>query len=298
MVQHKAKKIINNFSDIIKSPEMQILPGQIAFYFIMSIIPIATISGVVASYITKSFNFSTIASVLPPVFANTLTSLSNDAHIEGIASVLVLYLLLGSNAPGSIIVASNIFYEIEQPKYIKLKLKSFVMTIMIVILLLFVVLIPLLGDIIINFIDANFYNHFLDKYKLLYVIIKGIGSFLIMFFIIKLLYTYAPSEKIDGKTTTKGALFTSIGWILATDIFAFYITKIASYNVVYGNFANVLILLLWVYILAYLFVVGMALNVDNFHKQRKCSNEKSKKREIKEEKSKKREEDSKRKDNN
>ena len=160
MVQHKAKKIINNFSDIIKSPEMQILPGQIAFYFIMSIIPIATISGVVASYITKSFNFSTIASVLPPVFANTLTSLSNDAHIEGIAFVLVLYLLLGSNAPGSIIVASNIFYEIEQPKYIKLKLKSFVMTIMIVILLLFVVLIPLLGDIIINFIDANFYNHF------------------------------------------------------------------------------------------------------------------------------------------
>ena len=95
-----------------------------------------------------------------------------------------------------------------------------------------------------------------------------------MYFIIKLVYTYAPSRKIDKSTTVKGTLFTSIGWIIATYVFAFYITKIASYNVVYGNFANILILFLWVYILAYLFVIGLALNVDEFHKQRMCVDEK------------------------
>ena len=102
-----------------------------------------------------------------------------------------------------------------------------------------------------------------------------------MFFILKLLYTYAPSKRIDRRTTTKGSLFTSIGWILATYMYSFYITNIASYDVVYGNFANVLILLLWVYILAYLFVVGMALNVDSFHKQRMCVDEKEDKKEKK-----------------
>ena len=104
--------------------------------------------------------------------------------------------------------------------------------------------------------------------KALYVILKALGSFVIMYFIIKLLYTYAPSKKIDKKTTVRGSIFTSIGWIVATYTFSFYITNIASYDVVYGNFANVLILLLWVYILAYLFVIGMALNVDRYHKQR------------------------------
>ena len=74
-----------------------------------------------------------------------------------------------------------------------------------------------------------------------------------------------------------------MGWIIATYIFAFYITRIASYNVVYGNFANILILLLWVYILAYLFVVGIALNVNDFHKQRKCLDEKSKEEKNKKE---------------
>ena len=284
MVQDKAKKIINNFTDILKSPEMQILPGQIAFYFVMSIIPIATISGVIASFIIENFNFvDTVNSVLPKALATIFTSLSTDLHIQGIAFVLILYILLGANAPGSIIIASNIFYEVEQPSYIKLKFKSFVMTIVIVILLLFVVIFPLLGDIIVSFIATTFNSNFLDNYRMLYIIIKAIGSFVVMFSIIKLLYTYAPSKKIDRKTTIKGSLFTSVGWILATYIFAFYITNIASYDVVYGNFANILILLLWVYILAYLFVVGMALNVDDFHKQRKCLNEKDTKQKTKKE---------------
>ena len=277
MVQDKAKRIINNFTDILKSPEMQILPGQIAFYFIMSIIPIAAISGVVASYITKNFSLAqTLTSVLPPVFANILNSLSADFELEGVAFVLILYILLGSNAPASITIASNTFYGVEQPSYFKLKLKSFVMTIIIVILLLFVVIIPLLGDTIVRFIDTTFNSHILDHYGVLYVIIKGLGSFIVMFFIINILYTYAPSKRIPRISTIKGSLFTSVGWIIATYIFAFYITRIASYNVVYGNFANILILLLWVYILAYLFVVGIALNVNDFHKQRKCLDEKSK----------------------
>lgn len=284
MVQDKAKKIFYNFKDILQSPEMQILPGQIAFYLVMAIIPIATISAVLASYITNSFNFlDTMNEVLPPTLANILGYLSRDMRLQGVAFVLVFYLIVGSNAPGSIIVASNIFYEIEQPTYIKLKLKSFVMTIFIVLLLLFVVLIPLFGDVIVHFITTLVNSELLVKYRLLYVVVKAVGSFIIMYIIIKFLYTYAPSKKIDPKTTRKGSIFTSIGWILATYIFAFYITKLASYDLIYGNFANILILLLWVYILAYLFVVGMALNVDEFHKQRNGVNEKKgKKGKIKE----------------
>ena len=270
--KEEAKKLIISFKDILKKPEMQILPGQIAFYFIMSIVPIIAISAVVASYITKNFDFmETVNSVLPPVFANILTSLATNMKIEGFAFVLVLYLIVASNAPASIMTASNVLYDIEQPKFVNLKLKSFFMTIIIVLLLLFVVLIPLFGDIIVKFLTEIFNSDFLQNYKLLYLIIKALGSFIIMFYIIRLLYTVAPNKKIDRRTTIKGSLFTSFGWILATYIFAFYITNIASYDVVYGNFANVLILLLWVYILAYLFVVGMALNVDDFHKQRMCS---------------------------
>ena len=271
----KIKLALKTFLVILKKPEMQILPGQIAFYFLMSIIPIAAISAILASYITSSFDFTdSILAVVPEVLVNILISLSDNMQLEGIAVVLILYLLLGSNAPASIIIASDMLYGVKAPRFLRLKIKSFVMTIMIVLLLLFVVFIPLLGDIIVSMLIQIFNSSNLYNYAWIYQIVKIVVSYLIIYTIIKLLYTIAPDAKIKSKTTTLGAIFTTISWIFITDIFAFYITDIASYDVIYGNFANVLILLLWLYILAYLFVVGMVINVNTFQKKGKCIYEK------------------------
>jgi len=277
-MEKRIREVRETFTTILKKPEMQILPGQIAFYFLMSIIPIAAISAIVASYITKSFNFmDVLGSVIPDVLANIIISLSENMEFSGMAAVLILYILVGSNAPSSIIIASNMLYEIKQPTFLKLKVKSFIMTIMIVLLLLFVIIIPLLGDTIIRIIIELINIPDLYNYKWIYEIIKVFGSCLIMFTIIKLLYTIAPDAKIKSKSTTKGAIFTTLSWIISTEIFALYITRIASYDAIYGNFANILILLIWLYLLAYFFVMGMAINVDNYKKQGKCVNGKNKK---------------------
>lgn len=277
------KEIKRTFLSILKRAEMQILPGQIAFYFLMSIIPIAAITTVIASYISRDYNFvSALSSVIPKVFSDILLSLSQNMEKGGIFVVIFLYILLASNAPSSIIIASNMLYGIKQPRFINLKVKSFVMTIMIVLLLLFVIFIPLLGDLIVSILikvfSANLYS-----YRFVYKIVKLLVSCLIIFSIIKLLYTMAPSARIKSRTTTKGAIFTTISWMVVTEIYAFYITYIASYDVIYGNFANILILLMWLYLLGYLFVVGMAINVEVFESQRKCTYGKKRKNKIKNE---------------
>ena len=270
-------EIKKTFLSILKKPEMQILPGQIAFYFLMSIVPIAAITTAVASYINKDFNFlDSLSSVMPNAFSDILVQLSSNIQIEGVFVVIILYILLGSNAPSSIIIASNMLYGVKQPRFIKLKIKSFVMTIMLILLLLFVILIPLLGDLIVKVLIDLFSTN-LYSYRIIYKLLKIIVSCLIVFSIIKLLFTMAPSTKIKSKATTKGAIFTTISWMIVTELYAFYITNIASYDVIYGNFANILILLMWLYLLAYLFVVGMAINAEVFVKQGKCTYEKRKK---------------------
>ena len=70
----------------------------------------------------------------------------------------------------------------------------------------------------------------------------------------------SPDKKVPSKSVTGGALFTTAGWILATYIYSFYITKYANYSVFYGSLANIVILILWVYLLSYILVIGMALN--------------------------------------
>ena len=38
----------------------------------------------------------------------------------------------------------------------------------------------------------------------------------------------------------------------------------SNYNLYYGSLSNILILLVWVYLLAYIFMIGLSLNADNY----------------------------------
>ena len=48
--------------------------------------------------------------------------------------------------------------------------------------------------------------------------------------------------------------------MLIKEHYSYYINNIAKYDLVYGNLANIVILLLWFYVLAFIFVVGLQLN--------------------------------------
>ena len=51
-----------------------------------------------------------------------------------------------------------------------------------------------------------------------------------------------------------------ISILLLTFCFSYYINNIARYDLVYGNLANIVMILLWFYALAYIFVLGLSIN--------------------------------------
>ena len=67
-------------------------------------------------------------------------------------------------------------YEQKQPSYIRLKTKAFIMTIMIAVLLLFVILIPLCGDLILKVVLKLFEIDLTGHYAVIYQIVKIIVS--------------------------------------------------------------------------------------------------------------------------
>ena len=74
----------------------------------------------------------------------------------------------------------------------------------------------------------------------------------------------APDRKVESSKVNYGALFTTIWWVIGTAIYSFYINNIANYNAFFGALANVVILMLWFYFIAFIFTVGMAFN---YHKE-------------------------------
>ena len=90
---------------------------------------------------------------------------------------------------------------------------------------------------------------------------------------IKILYTLAPDERIPSRFNNNGTLFTTLLWIIITRLYAIYLNNFNTYNLFYGSLANVVIMLFWIYLLAYVFTMGMAINSDCYLESKKVSSE-------------------------
>ena len=116
-------------------------------------------------------------------------------------------------------------------------------------------------NLILSFIpDKNIVN--LIYY--LFIILKWPFALFVVFFNVKLIYTIAPDWKIMSKHTTKGALFTTISWILVIQIYSFWVNHFSNYDLFYGSLSNIVILMLMVYFISYILVIGIDINVKSY----------------------------------
>ncbi len=262
-MKSEIKRIYKEFKKIIMLPEMQVLPGQLAFYIIMSFVPILAICAIIVSHFIESFNLTNlIYTYLPDNLASIIIPFCTSSYGNSAIFFFFAYFFMAINGPKSIIITSNNLYKIKENSVLRITLKSLFMTFVLITLLVFMIFIPILGNVILNYL-TKYIN--IQNYLGIIKFIKVIVTFTFIYLAIKLLYTMAPSKEIKSEETTLGAIFTTVSWVIATEIFSFYITNIAKYNVLYGNFANILILLLWIYLIAYLFVVGMAININKYN---------------------------------
>src|SRR5574344_987865 len=254
----KINNFLKNVYRIIMKPEMVILPGQLAFYFVLSIVPAISL----ISYWSKMLKYPTdflytfISNTFSKDIATILTStdINLSSNILQFTIVLLIAYFIASNGASSVIVTSNMIYGIKNKNYFERRLKALVMTIIMLFLLLFMLIVPAFGEII-KYLPTN-----IQKLGSVLDLFQGPVTWFIIFIFIKIIYTMAPDKSIKSKNVNFGALFTTICWLLGTYIYSYYINNYANYNAFYGGLSNVVILMLWFYYLAYFFTIGMALN--------------------------------------
>lgn len=268
----KFHKFYIKLKETINIPEMSILPGQLAFFLLLSIIPLFALIGVIATRFNISITsiIDTFSNNLPKEVSDFLLDITKGKSINfNVVVFCISAFILASNGPNSMIIGSNMLYKIDNKDKLYRRVKAILMTIVLVILFLFVLLVPAFGDQIIKLIENSIDNKNINNtVTIVYSILKYPVSIFIIYFFIKLLYVMAPDKPIKSKTTTKGALFTTLGWIISTEIYSFYVRDFAHYNILYGSVGNLIILFLWIYILSYIFVLGMALNATNYNEKK------------------------------
>jgi len=264
-VFNKNSKYIKDFFskvwEIINKPEMMILPGQLAFFIILSVVPVLSIVTWIGSLMGVSVQ--TVTEILSKIF----TSIKFDLIIPSVIGkelslsfivVMLIMFFIASNGTSSIIVASNQIYGIKQGGYIKRRVKAIFMTLLLCLLYIFVLLVPLLGGKIISSFDYFNLKIIIDP---ILTIIRGPITWLILYFFLKSIYVIAPDKEVNKKGLNLGAIFTTIFWLLATYMYSYWINHFNAYDQYYGSLSSIAILMLWIYWLCYIFVIGLSLNV-------------------------------------
>lgn len=75
-----------------------------------------------------------------------------------------------------------------------------------------------------------------------------------------MLYLFTPENYLTLRQALPGAIFFSIGWILVTKLFQFYVAKYNRYNPTYLALASIIMLLTWMYLTCLLLLLGGKLN--------------------------------------
>ena len=258
------KEFYENFKKVLFKPEMAILPGQLAYFFVLAIVPTITL----ISYEAALLNLSTdvIYDFIGSAFSSDIASMllaTTSSSEKGIGFFLVVIVgyFIASNGPASIIITSNTIYGEKQEGFFRRRLKALIMTFVLVLLFIFMLIVPVFGTKIIElfkFVDLN--SNVTDNVSMIITFLQGPITWLIMYLFIKILYTMAPNKKVRSKNVGYGALFTTFSWVIITYIYSYYINNLAHYSTFYGGLANIVILMFWFYLLAYAFTIGMALN--------------------------------------
>lgn len=254
--------------NIIKREEMRILPGNLAFFLVLSVIPIVSLIGIICSMFSISLTdlTSLISELIPKDVEKLLIPyISASAGDNNLIWYFILGFVLASNGAHSIIVASNTLYHIEGSNYLKRRIKAFLLTIILIVLFLFVLLFLAFGNIIFKFIlSLSIFTKVAHSIYSIFIYLKYPVAFLLIFFLIKVLYTTAPDRRIASKYVNRGALFTTVGWVFVTAIYSYYANNLANYDVFYGGLSSIAILMMWIYIISYIFVIGIAINTSAY----------------------------------
>ncbi|MCI5840122.1 MAG: YihY/virulence factor BrkB family protein [Peptoniphilaceae bacterium] len=250
------KEFISLLFKEISKDEITFLSAQTAYYFIMSLVPmliviINIISIFAQNQLDNLFEFFKILPdstliIMRPIVENIINSRSNSL----LSMSLIVSIWSSSNAITSLINSLNKAFGLEKNKnFVIGRLKSIFFTLILSFVILTVLIFTAYGNAFLSFIKPYLKQYdyvFNPIYKLF---LQYLIPILAMIFSFTSFFRYAPNfkktERLNFKSSFIGSLIATIGWLILSIAFSFYITNISSMSVIYGSLVGIFALFIW-----------------------------------------------------
>jgi len=258
-----SKRVYHNLSQ----DNLSFVAAGVAFYALLAIFPalaaIASIYAYFASPTDIHEQLSKVIAILPAssrdiILLQVSEVTQQSQKVLSMSAIGTLLLTVWSSSKGcqALITACNITYhQHNKRQFFVALLVRFLFSLGAIIVALVALLIIGILPIVLNLVGLTELIDLmitLITWPLLAIIFNGALAFL---------YRYAPHRNpAKWRWITPGSMLATVLWIGASVGFSFYVSQFARYNETYGSLGGVVIMLMWLYISAYIIIFGAAIN--------------------------------------
>ena len=256
----------------IGEDNVSIVAAGVAFYVMLALFPAITafvsLFGLIADPAQVQAQFENLRGVIPDdgwrILNDQLTAVASARPGKlGISALVALVLALWSAGAGvrAMMTALNIAYhEREKRNFLRFYGTAFLFTIGIALLGIISLGVIVIVPVLLNLVDLGGITQMVVK-LVPWLVLAG-------FVVVALgvLYRYGASRH-EPKTrwVSWGAILATVLWIGASLLFTIYVANFGSYNETYGALGAVVVLLFWLWISAFIVLLGAELNAEMEH---------------------------------
>ncbi|MCX2766685.1 YihY/virulence factor BrkB family protein [Pseudoalteromonas sp. B530] len=251
----------------LSQDNLSLVAAGVAFYALLAIFPalaaVVSIYAYFSSPVEMVDQLLPLIELLPPssqeIMLQQLKALTQKSQTSlSLGAIFTLFLTIWSSSKGcqALITACNITYhEHNKRQFLQALVVRFLFSVGAIFVAIVALSIIGILPIVLNLVG---FTTALDSIIQLitWSILAALFHFSLAF-----VYRYAPHRRAaKWRWITLGS-FTATGlWILASLGFSYYVAQFASYNETYGSLGGVVIMMMWLYLSAYIIIFGAALN--------------------------------------
>jgi membrane protein len=247
--------LVNKASSLAYNFMLAIFPAIIFLFTLIPYIPIENFQEQLLSLIALVFPknaFIAVESTLEDIIKNQNSGLLSFGFLAA--------LFFSTNGVHNLMQAFNkSSLQVESRSWLKQRLVSLNLTILIAFALIFGLGIMTVGEFVISFLKSKlefkdaFWLHLID-------LVRWIILVAVYFITISILYRYGPAHPKKWRLFSAGSWLATILAVLTFWGFAFYINNFGSYNKLYGSIGTLIVIMIWMYLNSLIILIGFELN--------------------------------------
>ena len=268
IIMRKLRYLLNlliNLKNKTKKDDVFALASQLAYYLVLSFFPFMLFLMTLVGFSKLSSNeiLEGLSVMLPKsvleLTQSTIREVFDNQHTGLLGISILLMIWTSSSAFKAVIKSVNKAYNFKEDRsFIKLSIIS-----ILGILALASIIILALGTLVFGNVIGDYLKNTQSLYKIIIIlwnIFRHAFIFIVMIFIFVIIYIFAPAKKLTWKEVIPGAIFSTLGWVLVSFGFSFYIDNFSNYSRFYGSLGAVFILMTWLFIISIIFILGVEIN--------------------------------------